>query len=189
VEPARHQHHEHALVTRVLVVVVLAAAVTTALLQWRQADRLTTRENTRQQVGTRAGEFGQALLSYRHTDPDAARKRVLSLATDDFGRTYDEAFTDGLQGVITKLKADATATVRTVYVDTVSGDDAKAIVVMDSEVKSTAGTRRVLGSYLEMELVRQKGGWRVKSVNSIGAVNESLTKPDGSTPATSPLPS
>ncbi|MDN3351311.1 hypothetical protein [Actinomadura sp. DC4] len=179
--PERRRLLTAALLTRVMVLVVLAAAVTTALLQWRQAGRLSAREDTRRQVSTRAGEFGQALLSYDHSDPDAARKRVLGMTTDDFGRTYDVAFTDGLQGIITKLKADAKATVRTVYVGDVGGDDAKAVVVMDSEVKSTAGTRRVLGSYLEMELVRQHGQWRVKSVNSIGAINESLTKPDGTT--------
>lgn len=50
---------------------------------------------------------------------------------------------------------------------------------MDSEVTSTAGTRRVLDSYLDMELIRQKGQWRVNSVASIGAINESMTNPNG----------
>ncbi|MBO2447585.1 hypothetical protein J4573_10845 [Actinomadura barringtoniae] len=175
-----------ALATRVLVLLVLAACVITAGLQWREAGRLNDRESTREQIRTRAGEFGQALLSYNHSDPDAARKRVLGLSATDFAKSYDVAFNDGLRGIITKLKADATASVRTVYVDNVQGDNAKAIVVMDSEVKSTAGTRRVLGSYLEMDLVRQSGAWMIKSVNSIGALNESLTKPDGTPVSPSP---
>ncbi|MGI8329214.1 hypothetical protein ACRYCC_04570 [Actinomadura scrupuli] len=173
-----------ALTARALVVLALAAAVTTAALQWHRADRLDQRERTRQQVAARAGQFGQALLSYDHTRLDAARKRVLGMAATDFGKTYDVAFTGGLQDAITKLKADATATVRTVYVSAVDGSNAKAIVVMDSEVKSSAGTRRVLGSYLEMELVEQHGQWRVNAVNSIGAINESLTK-NGGAPAPS----
>lgn len=181
-----------ALTARALVVLALAAAVTTAALQWHRADRLDQREHTRQQVADLAGRFGQALLSYDHNNLDAARKRVLGMAATDFGKTYDVAFTGGLQDAITKLRADATASVRTVYVSAVDGSNAKAIVVMDSEVKSTAGTRRVLGSYLEMELVQQNGRWRVNAVNSIGAVNESLTKtggapaPAAATPTTAP---
>lgn len=179
-----------AALARTLVVVALAAAVITALAQWHRADTLNRREAVRRQITATAGQFGQALLSYDHTHLDTARKRVLDLATDDFGRTYDVAFTGGLEGAITKLKADATATIRAVYLDGVGSDGAKAVVVMDSQVTSTAGTRNVLGSYLQMNLTRQGGRWRVSAVNSIGAINESLAPngPGATTPTTSVSP-
>ncbi|MFI0354804.1 hypothetical protein [Actinomadura sp. 9N407] len=160
-------------------VLALAASVATAGLQWRAADEAAQREADRKAVQERAGQFGQALLSYDHTNLQAARNKVLSLASDDFAKTYDVAFTGGLEGVITKLKATATATVRSVYLSQVDGASAKAVVVMDSEVRSSAGTRRVLGSYLDMRLARQGGGWRITEVTSIGAVNESMTDPKG----------
>lgn len=176
---------------RLLVVAVLIASIVTAGLQWHRADEADARADERRQVGASAGRFGQALLSYDHTRLQAARNRVLSLASDDFAKTYDQAFTGGLEGIITKLKADASATVRTVYVGDVDGSNARAVVVMDSEVHSTAGTRSVLGSYLDMKLARSHGGWKVTEVTSVGAANESMTDPDGrqqTTPA-QPQPS
>ncbi|TDC97928.1 hypothetical protein [Actinomadura sp. 7K507] len=170
----------------VLVLLALAATTVTATLQWREAGRLSQEADTRQRVGTRAAEFGQALLAYEHTDLDGSRARIRQLTATDFGRSYEAAF-DGLAAVIGKYKADATATVRDTYVNEIEGDRAKALVVLDSEVRSTAGTRRVLGSKLLLELVREKGQWRVSGLVSLEADHESMTKPDG-TPA-SPEPS
>lgn len=168
-------------IPKALGVLVLAACVATAGMQWRAADEAAQREADREAVRDRAGRFGQALLSYDHTNLQAARNTVLSLASDDFAKTYDVAFTGGLEGVITKLKASAKATVRGVYLGEIDaeGASAKAVVVMDSEVRSSAGTRRVLGSYLDMRLARQRGTWRITEVTSIGAVNESMTDPKG----------
>ncbi|GAA1864592.1 hypothetical protein [Actinomadura bangladeshensis] len=164
---------------RATVAVAVAGSAVTAGLQWHAADQAAQRDKERQEVRASAAEFGQALLSYDHTKLQDARHRVLALATDDFAKTYDEAFTGGLEGVITKLKADATAEVQAVYLEKIQDGAAKAVVVMDSEVHSTAGTRRVLGSYLDMRLVRRGGAWKVTDVTSVGAANESMTDPDG----------
>lgn len=177
---------------KVLVFLALVAAVAVAGWQWRHAAALEEKEHARQEISSVAGRFGQALLSYEHADLAEARERVLSLATPDFGKTYEVAFTGTLQKTITELKADATATVRVVYVTGGTDGSAQAVVVMDSEVKSTAGTRNVTGSYLQMDLVEQKGRWKVSAVNSIGAINESLTGAPGAPdaePEPSPKPS
>jgi Mce-associated membrane protein len=176
-------------VTKVVVGLVLLASIVTAGVQWYQADQAAAREAERQQVRTRAGEFGQALLSYDHRDLQAARNKVLALSSDDFAKTYDVAFTGGLESVITRLKASATATVRNVYLEDIDEASARAIVVMDSEVRSTAGTRRVLGSHLDMKLTRSGDRWRVTEVNSIGAADETMTDPQGKQQGTqAPLP-
>ncbi|MFA1548416.1 hypothetical protein [Actinomadura chokoriensis] len=164
---------------RATVAVALVGSSVTAGLQWHEADQAAQRDAEREQIRASAAEFGRALLSYDHTKLQDARNHVLALASDDFAKTYDEAFTGGLEGVITKLKADATATVRTVYLGEIESGTAKAVVVMDSEVHSTAGTRSVRGSYLDMRLVRRGGDWKVTDVTSIGAANESMTDPDG----------
>ncbi|WP_103937136.1 hypothetical protein [Thermomonospora echinospora] len=175
----RHRVLSGAALTRAAVLIALVASVITAGLQWHQADQAEQREADRRAVRARAGEFGQALLSYDHRNLQAARNRVLSLASDDFAKTYDAAFTGGLEGVIAKLKADATATVRAVYLGDIEGSTARAIVVMDSEVHSSAGTRRVLGSHLDMRLTRTGERWRVTEVTSIGAADETMTDGEG----------
>ncbi|MEV0660728.1 hypothetical protein ACIBI3_11830 [Actinomadura luteofluorescens] len=166
---------------RATVAVALVGSVVTAGLQWHQAHQAAQRDEEKRQIRASAAEFGRALLSYDHTKLQDARDHVLALASDDFAKTYDEAFTGGLEGVIAKLKADATATVRTVYLGEIESGTAKAVVVMDSEVHSTAGTRRVLGSYLDMRLARRGGEWKVTDVTSVGAANESMTDPQGRT--------
>jgi Mce-associated membrane protein len=171
---------------KAVTMVVLIASVVTAGLQWHRAEAAADREADRKDVAERAEQFGQALLSYDHKNLQAARNRVLGMSSDDFAKTYDVAFTGGLEGVITKLKADATATPRSVYVSDLDEGNAKAVVVMDSEVHSTAGTRRVLGSYLDMKLTRHHGQWKVTEVNSIGAANESMTDPNGKQTGPSP---
>ncbi|RAY12389.1 hypothetical protein DPM19_24890 [Actinomadura craniellae] len=188
-EPEKAEREEHdssrrrvlsgATLLKAALPVALVASVVTAGLQWYQADQAAQREADRQAVRARAGEFGRALLSYDHRNLQAARNRVLSLASDDFAKTYDAAFTGGLEGVIARLKADATATVRTVYLGDIEGSTARAIVVMDSEVRSSAGTRRVLGSHLDMRLIRTGERWRITEVTSIGAANETMVDGDG----------
>ncbi|WP_106401734.1 hypothetical protein [Actinocorallia populi] len=161
-------------------VLVLVASVTTAVVQWREADRLGEAARTEQLVRTRSAEFSQALLAYRHTDLDQARERIRSLSSEDFGRSYETAF-DGLADVIKKYEADAKATVRDIYVNEVDGQRAKTLIVLDTEVHSTAGVRRVLGTKLLLELVQEKGAWKVDSLTTLAADDESLTNPDGTT--------
>ncbi|WP_141582524.1 hypothetical protein [Actinomadura sp. WMMA1423] len=185
---ARRRVPDKAGLVRATVAVALAGSVATAGLQWHQAHQAAQRDEERRQVRASAAEFGRALLSYDHTKLRDARNRVLALASDDFAKTYDEAFVGGLEGVIAKLKADATATVRTVYLGEIESGTAKAVVVMDSEVHSTAGTRRVLGSYLDMRLARRGGEWKVTDVTSVGSADESMTDPEGRTQTTPEIP-
>ncbi len=174
---------------RVLLVAVLAVLLVTtsvtAFLQWREAGRLSDAADTEQLVRTRSAEFGQALLAYRHTDLDDSRERIRSLSSADFGQSYETAF-DGLAEVIKKYEADATATVRDIYVNEIDGQRAKSLVVLDTEVKSTAGVRRVLGTKLLLELILEKGSWKVNSLATLAADDESLTKPDGTTEKADP---
>jgi len=102
------------------------------------------------------------------------------LSSADFGQSYETAF-DGLADVIRKYEANARATVRDVYVNEIDGPRAKSLVVLDTEVHSTAGVRRVVGTKLLLELVVEKGAWKVDSLAALAADDESLTKPDGGT--------
>ena len=113
---------------------------------------------------------------------------MVGLATDNFGRNYSDAFAAGLKDAITQLQASAKATVKDVYVGGVSGDEAHAIVVLDSEVRSTAGVRQVVGSYLDLTLLRRKGAWKVDSATSIAATRETNTPPGPTTPPSTAPP-
>jgi Mce-associated membrane protein len=181
---ARSQRRSRLLGAALAVAVVLLVIASTLVVSQRgRANRLAQREAERRAVASAAGSFGEALLSYDFNDLEAARRRVVRLATENFGRNYSDAFAAGLKEAITQLQASAKATVKDVYVAGVSGDEAHAIVVLDSEVRSTAGVRQVVGSYLDLTLQRRRGSWKVDSATSIAATRESNTPPG---PATTP---
>ncbi|GAA3806568.1 hypothetical protein GCM10022226_28330 [Sphaerisporangium flaviroseum] len=169
---------------------LFAAAVTAGVLQWREANALAEERAARMAVSTAAGQFSRYLLTYDYRDLQTAREQVLALSTGDFLKTYDEAFINGaLQSVIIKLKAVSTASVRGVYVGDVGEARAEAIVPVDQQVTSDAGTRRVLGTYLDLKLSLEKGVWKVDEVVTLGAADEQVTKKDGTTiPGGTPTP-
>ncbi|HEY2430404.1 MAG TPA: hypothetical protein VGI06_15800 [Acidimicrobiales bacterium] len=161
--------------------ILLVAAVAVAGIEWRHDAALSRTAARERAVRTTAGELAQALLSYNATNLDASRARVLALSTATFAANYNQDFTQALAGTITALHASASATVRDVYTADVSASAAKAIVVVDFQTKSSAGTRQVLGTSLQMDLVRQ-GTWKVNDVSVVSAQSETQT------PTTTPKP-
>ncbi|WP_326821585.1 hypothetical protein [Streptosporangium sp. NBC_01756] len=167
----------------------LAAAATVAVLQWTTADRLAEEEAERGAVFARAREFSMALQTYDYSDLQAYRDQILAISDADFEKVYDEAF-GPLESVITSMKANSSASVRGVYVAEVTRGRAKAITVVDSQVTSTAGTRRMLGTYLELGLVKAGGQWKINDATVMGTADELVTDPQGRTvePAATPSP-
>jgi len=166
---------------------VLVLVVAGLIVEWRHASNLDHRVNgyaasdtTRREVEEVASQFGEALLTYDYNDLSSARSRVLALSTAAFGQQYTTEFTGGLDVAITKLQATSKATVDSVYVGDILSDTAKAIVTLDSEVHSSAGTRRTIGSYLDLTLKRENGSWKVDTVTSVAALDQQTIAPDGS---------
>lgn len=167
-------------VVTLLVIVGLAVGLA---VQWRRASDLSSEASERRAVAATATMLAKALMSYDFHHLDRARAAVLAVSTKEFADKYRDAFAQGLQPLITQLKATAKATVRDVYVRDVEGRIARAVVVLDSEVQSTAGLRRLVGSYLEMELRREGSKWKVNEVTAVAAAGENVTPP-GATPPT-----
>ncbi|MGC5012890.1 hypothetical protein ACLQ2R_19180 [Streptosporangium sp. DT93] len=171
-----------------LAAMLFAATATVAVLQWQAADRLAGEKAERAAVSARAGEFAVALQTYDHGDLQSYRDRVFAISGEDFEKTYDEAFSP-LEGVITSMRASSSASIRGVYVSDVAEGRAKAVTVVDSQVTSTAGTRRMLGTYMELALIRTEGLWKVNAATVMGAAEELITDPDGDPVEPSPSPS
>ncbi|MFF5204436.1 hypothetical protein [Streptosporangium sp. NPDC000396] len=171
-----------------VVAMAFAATAATAVLQWRAADRLAEEKAERDAVSARAGEFAVALQTYDYANLQAYRDQVFAISGEDFEKTYNEAFSP-LEGVITSMKASSSASVRGVYVSEVGEGRAKAITVVDSQVTSTAGTRRMLGTYMELGLIKTGGHWKVNDATVMGAAEELVTDPNGKAVEPTPEPS
>lgn len=163
-----------------LAVLVAIAAVAGIAALWTSRADLRREVDRRDEVAAVAGRFAEALLTYDHEDLVASRDAVTDLATDRFAAEYADAFDAGLGGQIESLEAVSSATVREVFVARSDGDTARAIVIADSEIVSSAGSRGAVGTYLDMTLVRLDGRWRVDDVTSVANAGSRLDPVPGS---------
>ena len=146
-----------------LFVLSLVLGILSAVLGSRLDDEVTRRDD----VEEVAGRFATALLTYDHAKLDETRDAVLALSTGKFRKEYEQAFAGGLEVLITETKATSEGTVTDVYVSDVEEDTASAIVVANVRVSGTAGDRRTAASYIQLELVRVSGAWRVDGVTNL----------------------
>jgi hypothetical protein len=173
--------------------VALAFAMVAGLLiwQWRYDSDLAGERDERTAAMTVASTFAEKLLTYDYKDLATARANVTALVTDSYKQTYEQAFSIGLEPQITKLQATSVAHVHEVYLTEVTKDQsnattAKAIVVVDADTTSTAGTRTLQGTFLMVELVKSNGRFLVNAVSAVSTANESLTPAAGATTTTVP---
>jgi Mce-associated membrane protein len=169
-----------------VLVALLIAAVVVSTVTLNHETHLSNQAHERDRVAQAASALADAILSYNATNLSQSRAKVAALATQDFLNNYDQNFTKALSGSIVALKATATATVRAVYVANVTATSAMAIVVVDFDTKSTSGSRSVVGTHLEMELVRQGGQWKVNTVSLLSVSSENQTPVFGTPTTTTP---
>ena len=148
-------------------VALFALSVGLGILTAVLASKLDREVATRDDVEETAGRFATALLTYHHEALDRSKQAVLDLSTGKFRREYEQAFNGGLDVLITETKATSEGTVTDVFVSDVEDDTATAIVVVDVRVSGTAGERRGASSYIQLELVRVAGRWRVDGVTNL----------------------
>jgi Mce-associated membrane protein len=171
--------------------VAFLAAVVFGVVEWRRADHNAAKASKEQAALKVAGNLGQAMLSYDSSHLDVSRQRVAALATANFVKTYEQDFTKSLGQLVSQLQAKSSATLKEVYLTQIGDGTAKAIVVVDFSVNSTAGTVSRPGTYLLMDLVRQRGQWKVDGVQALGFTGSQTATPpapSGSTTTTTSIP-
>ncbi len=139
-----------------------------------------------------AGRFGEALVTYDYHDPDVHRDLVLSLATGSFRQDYQDAFDQGLGDIITEVEAVSKGSVNDVFVTSVEGGQAQAIVSLDIEVSGTSGPRSINDQYVLLTLIKLDDGWKVDQVTDLSFPTASPTPVTGDTTTTTsqaPTPS
>ena len=154
-------------VSVVLAVAFLAAAIF-GVVEWHRASHRASQASIERSAIKTAGDLGEAMLSYDSAHLDESRQRVAAFSTPNFVKTYEQDFTKALGQLVAQLQAKSTATLKEVYLTRVNAGSAHAIVVLDFSVNSTAGTVSRPGTYLIMDLVRQRGQWKVDNVQALG---------------------
>ena len=169
------------LAVALLVVATALGAMAATLYSRLQAER-----SDREDVAEVSGRFGEALLSYDFNDLPAAKRRVLADATGRFRSEYERAFTGGLDVLLRETQARSRGTVLDVFVSEIEDDNAKAIAVVTAQAEGIGGRRQAADSYIQLDLVKVKGEWKVDGVTNL---NFGQAAPGASTPPSAPAPS
>lgn len=163
---------------------LFALSVVLGILTAVLASKLDREVATRDDVEETAGRFATALLTYHFEDLERSKQAVLELSTGNFRREYEQAFSGGLEVLITETQAASEGTVTDIFVGDVEDDTAAAIVVADVRVTGTAGERRSASSYIQLDLVRVAGRWRVDGVTNLNFGQNGAVTGVPSAPAT-----
>ena len=151
--------------------------------------RLQAERNDRDDVAEVSGRFAEALLSYDFSDLDQAKRRVLADATGRFKSEYERAFTGGLDVLLRETQARSRGTVLDVFVSDIEDDNAKAIAVVTAQAEGVAGRRQATDSYIQLDLVKVSGEWKVDGVTNLNFGQTAAPgAPPGSAPATTAPP-
>lgn len=169
-------------------VAAVAAAAVFAVLAAVLAVLLASERDPAEELRAAAGEFGEVLVTYDHTDPEVHRRAVVERSTASFADEYESAFDEGLGELITELEASSQGFLKDVFLTEVQRGQALAIVVLDVESDGSAGPRRLFDVYVRLTMIKLDGEWLVDDVTdlSFGAEAGGGT---GVTADTTPSPS
>ena len=152
--------------------------------------RLQAERNDRDEASDVAGRFGQALLSYDYTDLEATKRRVRAEATPRWFRNeFERAFSGGLDVLLRETQGRSRATVIDVFVSDIEDDGTSAIVALRAEAEGVSGRQPLSDSYLQLDLVKVDGHWKVDQVTNLNfGQSPSPAATPTSAPSTVPPP-
>jgi hypothetical protein len=146
---------------------LLVVATFFGVMAARFNSQLHDERNERDDVQAVAARMATALLTYDYRDLDASKERVLADATGRFKKEYEQAFTTSLAVLIKETKAQSKATVTDLFVSDVAEGAAGALVVVSSERKGVGGSVPAATSYIQLDLVKVNGAWKVDNVTNL----------------------
>lgn len=160
-------------------VVAVAALATGTVLLWRSQAELSAREEARREVTEVVTDYGNVVLSYDRKNLKASVERARSFLTGDALAAAKRTDVDRLQKSMDEGEFTLTSKTDRVYVGTVEGRFATAVLVFDITIAAPTATQSVTRNYLSLSLVRENGTWKISQQRPAG--RETDTTADGGT--------
>ena len=156
---------------------VAVIAIVFAVLQWRRADHASSKGHTRLAAARVAGQFAQILLTFDSNNPAGSLDGLQRLATPAYQPRVNSA--RGAAGAAQPPSAGhstTTAEVENVYLTELSSGTAHAVTQVSWVVATNGQSAPPVEFWLQIDLKRLGGTWKVDNVNGIAA-----RSPNGST--------
>lgn len=168
--PSRRAYVLAAIVVLALITGVFAWGATKYSATQRELDDVDAVRNV-------AGQFGAAALTYDYRDLPSFERRMRAPATGTFRRQLQEGL-GGLEELIRQLRSQSEGTVKQIYVSDIDDDSAAALVVVEARAQNGDDPPRTLdAAYLELQLVKVDGRWRIDGVSTLDLGGGSANPP------------
>lgn len=146
------------------------AVVATAAFGWLwqqarsdlDAARATTREQA--QVKAVAARLLVALTNFDAKTIDADVAKLRALAVGQFAGDVDDVFTPERIAQIKRFDATSTGKIRSVFIQSLSGDSASVFAVVDETLRNSRSPARTDTVRFDISMVQTKGGWKIENL-------------------------
>lgn len=177
----------------VATVTAVAALATGTVLLWRSQAQLAAREDARREVTKVVTDYGNVVLSYDRKNLKASVERARSFLTGDALAVAKRTDVDRLQKSMDEGEFTLTSKTNQVYIGTVEGRFATAVLVFDITIAAPNATQNVTRNHLSLSLVRENGTWKISQQKPAGREVDTTATGGGTLPdlgqASTPSPS
>ncbi|GAA2725583.1 hypothetical protein [Actinocorallia aurantiaca] len=167
-------------------VVVLALLAGFALFQWRSAAGAA---EERKELVSRVTAFGDLMATYSYDDVESANKKAMTYLVGDALEERKKVDLTALREQLESQKTRLKSTTYAVYVGSVDGNLASAVLVFDLRGESTAlaEPQTIAKSHLTLGLIKRDGEWMISSMVPAGSESaSSASTPTGAVPNGTP---
>jgi hypothetical protein len=164
----------------ILVIVLAWTVAAGGVVLWKQNQDLRADRDDERAAERVAADFTTAVLSYNFRDLRGSVDDVKALSTTDWGRQYEEAWFQEQQSIVEATRARGRVAVEDVLLGEESSGVIPAVVRFDATIRSEVGVRRITGGYLQLDLTRQDGEWKVDAMQYLATEDQQLDPADGS---------
>lgn len=150
------------MVQAVVVVVLVALLASLAIWQWTSASSLSSKQDDRDAVSKVASAYGDVALNYNAQNYQTQMDKAQKLMGGDLLESFKSTTLPSL-GETFKSNPELSLTSKTnqVYVGSVDGRFATAVVMVDIDVRTKDGATSAPATLLRLALAKIDGTWKV----------------------------
>jgi Mce-associated membrane protein len=160
---------------------LLVVATFLGVLAARYKAELDRERNELAEVQAVAARFSEAFFTYDYRTLEAGLQRITRDATPKYAREFKQLYNTSISTLLTATKARSVGTVTDVFVGPVDDETASVMTVATVAREGIAGRLPLAGQYLQLDLVKRGGTWRVDNVLSVDLTQPNRSGSSGTT--------
>ncbi|MEU8343448.1 hypothetical protein AB0C74_17260 [Spirillospora sp. NPDC048832] len=171
------------LLPTVVFVVLVALLASVAIWKWTSASSLSSEQDERDAIGDVASAYGNVAYNYNPTNYQTQTDKALKLLAGDMLDDYKK---NTVPTVASAFQADPqvalTSKTNQVFVGSVNGKFATAVLMMDMALKTKDGTINQPATLLRLSLSKIDGKWKITQQYPSGINDQNRNQQQGQIP-------